>query len=145
MKVKHHEQGKTELAEINIIPLVDIMLVLLIIFMVAAPMLQQGIDIDLPEVSAQAVKATNEDFVVSISGDRKIYLGDNKKDAYTIDTVGDKIKAIFETKEKKELYLRADKNIEYGFVMEVMGICQSAGVERVGMITTPNEEKPSNR
>ncbi|OGQ08771.1 MAG: protein TolR [Deltaproteobacteria bacterium RIFCSPLOWO2_12_FULL_40_28] len=132
-KTKHGEA----ISEINIIPFVDVILVLLIIFMVAAPMLQQGIDIDLPEVNASAVESTKEDFVLSVRNDGTVYIGDDKKTAYTTQTLEEKLQAIFENKEKKELYIRADKDIRYGFMMEIMAICQKAGVERMGMITQP--------
>lgn len=150
MKLQHHGAGQTALAEINIVPLVDIMLVLLIIFMVTAPLLQQGIDIDLPEVNASAVSAAKEDFILSIDNDGKIFLGDDKKTVYTLQTLEDKLKAIFENKEKKEIYLRADRDIQYGYVVQVMALSQKAGIERVGMITAPEEpamavEKPKKR
>ncbi|MBI4411021.1 MAG: protein TolR [Deltaproteobacteria bacterium] len=150
MKLQHHGAGQTALAEINIVPLVDIMLVLLIIFMVAAPLLQQGVDIDLPEVNAAAVSATKEDFIVAIDNEGKIFLGDDRDTIYTIQTLEEKLRAIFENKEKKEIYLRADKGIEYGYVVQVMAISQKAGIERVGMITLPEseaqpKEKPKSR
>ena len=150
MKLQHHGDGQTALAEINIVPLVDIMLVLLIIFMVAAPLLQQGVDIDLPEVNAAAVSATKEDFIVAIDNEGKIFLGDDRDTIYTIQTLEEKLRAIFENKEKKEIYLRADKGIEYGYVVQVMAISQKAGIERAGMISLPEseaqpKEKPKSR
>lgn len=132
---------ETTLSEINIIPLVDVILVLLIIFMVAAPMLQQGVDVDLPEVDASAVESTQEDFVLSIQNDGKIYLGADKNTAHSLESLEEKLNAIFENKEKKELYIRADKGIRYGYVVQVMALCQKAGVERIGMITVPDDEK----
>lgn len=140
MKVHKHEGTQTSLAEINIIPLVDVILVLLIIFMVAAPLMQQGIDIDLPEVSAKAVKATKEDFVLSIDGDGKIFLG-KEKAAQSLASLEEKLHTIFENKEKKELFLRADKGVEYGYVVKIMALCQKAGIERMGMITTPETDE----
>ncbi|MDO8520213.1 MAG: biopolymer transporter ExbD [Deltaproteobacteria bacterium] len=141
MKIHQHGHGTTALSEINIVPLVDVILVLLIIFMVTAPLLQQGIDIDLPEVNAAAVAATQEDFVLSIDNNGKILLGDDKAHPYSLQNVEEKLVAIFENKEKKELYLRADKGIEYGYVVAVMAACQKAGVERIGMISMPEVAK----
>jgi biopolymer transport protein TolR len=132
--------GQTSLAEINITPMVDVMLVLLIIFMVAAPMLQQGIDINLPEVNASSVKASQDDFILGIKADGKVYLGSDDKTGYSLDSLQDKLSSIFANKQKKELYLKADKSVEYGYVVQVMGICQKAGVERVGMITVPEKD-----
>ncbi len=140
MKLPHHGSANSILAEINITPMVDVMLVLLIIFMVTAPLLQQGIDISLPEVSASAPSASQNDLVLSIDGDGKLFLADDAKTSYSTETIGPKLSAIFQNKEKKELYLRADKGIQYGYVVQVMALCQKAGVERLGMITTP--EKP---
>lgn len=125
------------LAEINIIPLVDIMLVLLIIFMVTAPMLKEGIDINLPEVSASGVESTPEDFVLSIDELGQIYLNDNPQDKFPITAIEEKLSAIFKDQPKKALYLKADQAIKYGYVVEVMAACQRAGVERLGMITVP--------
>lgn len=143
MKVHHHAAGQTALSEINIIPLVDVVLVLLIIFMVAAPLLQQGIDVDLPEVNASAVSATKEDFVLSIDSEGHLYLGDDRKTAYSLQNIEEKLTSVFENKQKKEIYLQADKGIRYGYVVLVMAACQRAGVERVGMITVPEEGKKS--
>lgn len=133
-----HGEGGT-LSEINIIPLVDIMLVLLIIFMVAAPLLQQGVDVDLPQVDASAVKASEEDFILSINKQNQIFLGDDKKTKYSIDNLKEKLGLIFENKKKKEIYLHADKTVSYGFVVKVMALCQQAGIDRVGMITNPED------
>lgn len=141
MKVQHHQQaGQTSLSEINIIPFVDVILVLLIIFMVAAPMMQQGVDVDLPEVDASPVKSTKEDFVLSIKADGKLYLGDDKQTAFSLQNMEEKLGKIFENKEKKEIYLKSDRDIRYGYVVQVMALCQKAGVERIGMITIPEEE-----
>lgn len=141
MNLPHRTQGQTSLSEINIIPLVDVILVLLIIFMVTAPLLQQGIDLDLPEVNASAVEATQEDLILSIDKEGQIFLGDEKKTTFTADTIQEKLAAIFENKKKKELYLHADQGIRYGYVVEVMALAQRAGVERIGMITVPEKDK----
>lgn len=140
MKIHRHESGPGTMSEINIIPLVDVILVLLIIFMVAAPLMQQGIDVALPEVNATAVSSTKEDFILSIDKDGQVFLGSDKKTPYTLATVEDKLRAIFENKEKKVLYLRADQGVRYGYVVEVMALCQRAGIEQVGMITSPENE-----
>lgn len=139
--MKVHRHGQTALAEINIIPLVDVILVLLIIFMVTAPLLQQGIDIDLPEVNATAVAATQDDFILSIDNNGRILLGNDKTHSYSLQNLQEKLSAIFENKQKKELYLKADKGIEYGYVVSVMALCQKAGVERIGMISVPENSK----
>lgn len=140
MKLPHHGSANSILAEINITPMVDVMLVLLIIFMVTAPLLQQGIDVALPEVSASATEASQNDLVLSINGKGVVYLGNDSKTTYSLETLQPKLTGIFQNKEKKELYLRADKDVSYGYVVQVMALSQKAGVERLGMITLP--EKP---
>lgn len=141
MAMNKHSSESTSLSEINVTPLVDVMLVLLIIFMVTAPMLKQGVDVDLPEVNAQAVAANQDDFVVSINEKGEIFLGNEMKVPFTLTTVEEKLRTIFTNKEKKELYLHADKNTNYGYIVEVMAACQRAGVERIGMITAPEKGK----
>lgn len=141
MKVKSAKNGD-RLAEINIIPLVDVVLVLLIIFMVTAPMLKEGIDIDLPEVGADSVQSQQDDFVVSIDSLGRIYFNENEKEKYSIVSVEERLEEIFSDRKKKEIYLKADKGIKYGYVMEVMAAAQRAGVQRVGMITTHPQDKP---
>ncbi len=136
MKVKAAKNGD-RLAEINIIPLVDVVLVLLIIFMVTAPMLKEGIDIDLPEVGADSVESQQDDFIVSIDSLGRIYLNEDKKEKYSIVSVEERLEEIFTDRKKKEIYLKADRGIKYGYVMEVMAAAQRAGVQRVGMITNP--------
>jgi biopolymer transport protein TolR len=128
------------LSEINIIPFVDIVLVLLIIFMVAAPMLQQGVDIQLPEVSAGNVNSNQEDFILSVNNQGEIFLGQDKNISYNTNNLEEKLTAIFNQKEKKELYLRADSGLDYGKVVEIMAICQKSGVESIGMITDPSSK-----
>lgn len=128
------------LAEINIIPLVDIMLVLLIVFMVAAPMMKEGIDIDLPEVSAGAVESKSDDFILSIDADGRIYINEDPKEKFSIVSIEEKLKELFDEKEQKAVYLKADKGVRYGYVIEVMSACQRAGVEKIGIMTVPGEE-----
>ena len=141
MKIVHHGGTPGALAEINVIPLVDIMLVLLIIFMGTAPLLQQGIDVDLPEVNASAVEASKEDLVLAIDGQGKLVLGGDEKNSYSLESLGEKLSALFANKEKKEIYLHADKNIKYGYVVQVMAACQKAGIERIGMVTVPESDQ----
>jgi len=138
---RHSHEEATSLAEINVTPLVDVMLVLLIIFMVTAPMMQEGVQIDLPEVNANAVATAQDDMVLNIASEGQLYFGSDSKNGFSLQTLGEKLQAIYANKEKKELYLRADKDIPYGFVVKVMALCQKAGVERVGMVTEAEETK----
>jgi biopolymer transport protein TolR len=137
---KRGSDAPESLAEINITPMVDVMLVLLIIFMVTAPMLQEGIDINLPNVSAAGVESAQDDFIVSIDDVGQIYFNENSKEKFSIINVEDKLMEAFKDRPKKELYLKADKAIKYGFVMQVMGAAQRAGVEKIGMITAAPDD-----
>lgn len=143
---KHSPDQHGSLAEINIIPLVDVILVLLIIFMITAPMLQEGIDINLPEVSAGSVDVTEEDFILSVDDLGQITINDNKKEKFSLISIEDKLIETFKGRTKKSAYLRADQGIKYGYVVEVMAACRRAGIEKIGMIThTPEDEKISKK
>jgi biopolymer transport protein TolR len=117
------------LSEINVTPFVDVMLVLLIIFMVTAPLLQQGIDINLPQAKGKEMP-TAERIVITIKKNGKIYVD---KTAVTIKS----LKAALSKKSSKEVFLKADKNIPYGDVVAVMGELREMGIERLGMVTEP--------
>lgn len=144
MKFRSHKKHE-RLAEINIIPLVDVILVLLIIFMVTAPMLKEGVDINLPEVSANSIQSQSEDFVLSIDEMGRIFFNDNPKDKYALVSIEDRLEEFFRDKPKKELYLKADKSIKYGYVMAVMAACQRIGIEKIGMITAHPDEEQENQ
>jgi biopolymer transport protein TolR len=124
------------LAEINVTPLVDVMLVLLIIFMVTAPMIQQGVKVDLPEAKAAPVEETEKKLVLSLRTDRAIFVGEAE---VQLDELEDKLRANPKAQADKEIYLHADKNLPYGFVVEVMAAVQRAGIPSMGMITDPVE------
>jgi biopolymer transport protein TolR len=125
------------MAEINVTPLVDVMLVLLIIFMVTAPMLSMGIDVNLPRVKSKSVDVTEEKLVLTISEAKEIFLNKTK---LPLGEINAKLEAIFSNRIDREIFLRADKNVPYGFVVEVMSEVRKAGVDKLGMITEPPEE-----
>jgi biopolymer transport protein TolR len=124
-------------SEINVTPLVDVVLVLLIIFMVAAPMLQMGIDVNLPRVKSKSVDVTEEKLVLTVNGAKEIFLN---KSMVTLPDLRSKLENIFAAKIDRDLFLRADRNVPYGFVVEVMSEVRKAGVDKLGMITEPPEE-----
>jgi biopolymer transport protein TolR len=134
--------GRQTLTEINVTPLVDVMLVLLIIFMVTAPLIQQGVEVNLPETRAKSVDAEDQKLVLSIKSDKSLYLG-TSDDAARIpyDALEDKLRANTRAMKDKELYLMADKALPYGFVVDVMATVQRAGITNVGMITNPNASR----
>jgi biopolymer transport protein TolR len=130
--------GRQSLAEINVTPLVDVMLVLLIIFMVTAPLIQQGVEVKLPEATAKAIDAEEQKLVLSIRADRSIYLGASDDAArIPFERLEEKLRANARAMKEKELYLHADRSLPYGFVVEVMATVQRAGVVNLGMITNP--------
>jgi len=125
------------LAEINVTPLVDVVLVLLIIFMVTAPMLQMGIDVSLPKVKSKSVDVTEEKLVLTIRSSQEIFLN---RTPVTLSDLSEKLEAIFATRIDRDVYLRADKTVPYGFVVQVMAAVRKGGVDKLGMITEPPEE-----
>ena len=133
---RRNNPNKT-MAEINVTPLVDVMLVLLIIFMVTAPMLSMGIDVNLPRVKSKSVDVTEEKLVLTINETKEIYLNKTK---LPLGEINSKLEAIFSNRIDREVFLRADKNVPYGFVVEVMSEIRKAGVDKLGMITEPPEE-----
>lgn len=122
-------------SDINVTPFVDVMLVLLIIFMVAAPMMIQGIDINLPKTTAQPIPTEEERLVVSISDDRRIFVNDSQ---VGFDALSPELGRILKMcQEKRGVILRADRKVDYGFVIEVMGAIRHAGIQQIGMVTEP--------
>jgi len=126
------------LSEINVTPLVDVMLVLLIIFMVTAPLMQEGINVNLPKVIAGPVENTEDSLILTITGEGRIYI---EKTELTLSNLPEKLATILKTKKnKKDVYIRADSGAKYGFVMQVLSAIRTAGVEEVGLITLPPEK-----
>ncbi len=128
--------SKGTLSEINVTPLVDVMLVLLIIFMVAAPLIQQGVKIALPQTKAVEMNSQQAKLVLSIDAQKHLFLGDAQ---VALADLEEKLKANAKLQEDKELYLKADRNLPYGFVVDVMATLQKAGVDNLGMITDPTQ------
>lgn len=127
-------KSRVVMSDINVTPLVDVMLVLLIIFMVTAPMMQQGLEVELPETKPSGVETTDEPFILVIKKNKKIYIGDSQVGA---DNLQGKLKAIFETRKNKQVYLQADRHVDYGTVAEAMAEIRAAGIFNIGLITLP--------
>ncbi|MGD9506444.1 MAG: protein TolR [Syntrophobacteraceae bacterium] len=124
------------LAEINVTPFVDVMLVLLIIFMVTAPMMTQGIDVNLPQTEGPAIPTEDERLVVTVAQDRKIYINENEVDEGSL---GAKLAALTHNLQatNQGVFLRADENVPYGVVVGVMATIRQAGISQIGMVTEP--------
>ena len=129
--------GRRAMTDINVTPLVDVMLVLLIIFMVTAPLIQSGVKVDLPRASAQQMQHSEEKLVLTITRDRRIFLGNTEIPPADLEA---KLATNARLQKEKELYLHADRSLNYGLVVEIMATARRAGVESLGMITEPDKE-----
>ncbi len=125
------------LAEINIVPLVDVVLVLLLIFMLTAPMMYRGIDVNLPRAAAKPT-AVEERMVLTLTKDQALYLNDRR---VTPTGLEDSLRDAFRSRTDKVLYLKADAGLSYGAVIETMDRVRRAGIERLGMVTEPARER----
>jgi biopolymer transport protein TolR len=125
------------LAEINVIPLVDVVLVLLLIFMLTAPMMYRGIDVNLPRSGGKS-PSLEERLVLTITKDRVLYLNNNVMPLATLET---RMRELMKDRPDKTLFIKADKDLVYGYVIETMDRVRRAGVERVGMVTEPSPKK----
>jgi biopolymer transport protein TolR len=126
--------GKAPVGEINVTPLVDVMLVLLIIFMVSAPMMNTGVEVDLPAAQAPQVEISEEKLLLTVGQDQKVYLG---RDEIPYDRLEATLLANERMKKEKELYVQADQNVPYGFVVKVIAIVKKAGITKLGLVTDP--------
>jgi len=130
-------KSRVALSEINVTPLVDVMLVLLIMFMVTAPLMQQGIEVDLPKTSPSGVDLNDEPFVIVIESNRKISVA---KAAMDVSAMKEKLKAIFQNRKNKQVYIQADRKVDYGFVAEAMAEIRAAGIFNIGLVTLPKDQ-----
>lgn len=126
--------ARQPISEINVTPFVDVMLVLLIIFMVTAPMMQQGIDVDLPQTTTQALRVKDEPLVLSVDSKGKYFLGRRE---IASEELAEKLAAIFDGRDSKEIFLRADANVAYRFVVQALAAAKQAGATKLGMVTEP--------
>ncbi len=129
---------RNTMSQINVTPLVDVMLVLLVIFMVTAPMMQQGVQVNLPKADTKALNPQDTTVVVSIEKSGRVFIN-------SAEVPGDELKAklasMFATRSKKEVFLKADKDVPYGEVIKAMAEIKGAGIERLGMVTEPAQRK----
>jgi biopolymer transport protein TolR len=126
------------MSDINVTPLVDVMLVLLIIFMVAAPMMMQGMDVQLPQTQSKTMESQEERLVITLNKKQEIFINEYR---VSREELLEKLKAIYHNKKEGEVFLRADRSLPYGFVVQVMSDIKAAGIDKLGMVTEPTDEK----
>ena len=126
------------MSDINVTPFVDVMLVLLIIFMVTAPMMIEGVNVSLPEATSEPLPAKQDPLIITIDKNNQVYINDYQ---VTLDFLREKLIKILDGRVGQEVYLKADKNIPYGIVVRVMSEIKGAGVEKLGMVTEPIKSK----
>ncbi len=124
------------MSEINVTPMVDVMLVLLIVFMVAAPLLTVGVPIDLPQTEAKSLDSQAKPLTLTVTADGQIYIGDNQ---VTLEKVVATLGSLSGGKTDQRIYLRGDAKAGYGMVMRVMGVLSAAGYNKIGLITTQEQ------
>ncbi len=127
------------MSDINVTPLVDVMLVLLIVFMVAAPLMTVGVPIELPKTQAKQMNSSTEPLVITVQADRTLYL---QETTIKLDELAAKLQALAKNGNQEQLMVRADTNVPYGAVMEVMGVLNSAGYNKIGLITGSKDKVP---
>ncbi len=129
--------SKRFLSEINVTPFVDVMLVLLIIFMVTAPMMQEGVDVNLPQAKGNALPSKEKRVTISVTDKQEIYINDRKTPLAELEET---LKKVFQNRLDKQIFLRADEVVPYGFVVKTMAAIRNAGIEQLGMVTVPLEK-----
>lgn len=138
MEFGNSSRDRGTMSQINVTPLVDVMLVLLIIFMVTAPMMQQGVQVNLPKAQTKALSSPEQAVVVSIDRGGRTFIDSNEVPA---DDLGKRLAEIFASRTKKEVFLKADQDVPYGSVVRAMAEIKGAGVEKLGMVTEPSTRK----
>lgn len=128
--------SKRFMSEINVTPFVDVMLVLLIIFMVTAPMMMQGVEVNLPKTTTKYIKTQEDPLILTLTRKKEILLEDYK---IKMEDLRTKIQKVFENRREKELLLKADKDLPYGYVIQVIAEVKRAGIDKLGMVTEPEE------
>lgn len=136
MQTSSRSQSRATMSEINVTPFVDVMLVLLVIFMVTAPMMQQGLEVNLPKTSSSGISLNEDPFILVLDANGKIKIS---QVAVNISDLKNKLKGLFETRKNKQIYIQADKKVSYGTLAEVMAEVRAAGILNMSLVTLPKE------
>ncbi|MDR2442101.1 MAG: protein TolR [Deltaproteobacteria bacterium] len=139
--IEDGRQGRAMMSEINVTPMVDVMLVLLIIFMVAAPMMTQGLEVDLPKVDANVMRTDNNTVILTVTADGGVQIDGTR--LANINNLDAQVRQVMRTKNTEVLYLKADRNVLYGRVASIMGALREAGITNVGLVTDPADRTES--
>jgi biopolymer transport protein TolR len=129
--------SRATMSEINVTPFVDVMLVLLVIFMVTAPLMQQGIEVDLPKTSASGVEMSDEPMIIVINEKKQISIA---KNSVSFSDLKQRLQSIFKNRQNKQIFLQADRRVDYGIVAETMAEIRAAGIFNIGLITLPKDQ-----
>lgn len=129
---------KNKISEINVTPLVDVILVLLIIFMITAPMLNHGIKVNLPIASSGKISDNNKPIILHVNSKKEIFIDSSKIEFKTLKI---RLEYIYKNKENKEIFIKADKDLKYGFIASVISETKNAGIKKIGLVTLPTENK----
>jgi len=132
--MSYTNDSKKMMSDINVTPFVDVMLVLLIIFMVTAPMMMQGVEVNLPQTTTKRIKSQEDPLILTITKKKEIFIETHR---IKLDDLEQKALKIFENRRDKEILLKADKDVPYGFVIKVVSRIKNAGIEKLGMVTEP--------
>lgn len=139
---RRRSNRQSAFSEINITPMVDVMLVLLVIFMVAAPMMTTGVTVDLPKTNASPIAGQDEPLSVSVTNDGKIFL---QKTAINLNDIKIKLNAIAGQKKDTRIFVRGDKSVDYGRIMQVVGEINAAGFTKVALVTETESDSPQGK
>ena len=134
MMINNGEHGNRFMSDINVTPFVDVMLVLLIIFMVTAPMMMEGVEVNLPKTTTKSIKTREDPLILTVNKKREIFIENHEIKLEELET---KVKKILKYRREQEVLLKADREVPYGFVIKVIAGVKKAGIDKLGMITEP--------